>query len=160
MAGRWFDFPGTHRPVPFQELFISVHNPSGRSVQTVFVQGLKRFVFPGLVRPKMYFEDFGSFRQIEDIQFYSNNAFPSGHTATAFTCALILSLFLEDKRWSIGTRPVAISVGHLQDISDAAFFYGCIFRINLRSDLSDFFSLRDRQKQIPPERFGNRSLMS
>lgn len=80
-------------------------------IQTIFVQGLKRIVFSDIVRPKLFFEDFTTFRQIEGVEFYSNNAFPSGHTATAFTCALIFSLYLKDKRWSLLFFLVAIGVG-------------------------------------------------
>jgi membrane-associated phospholipid phosphatase len=129
-------------------------------VQTVFVQGLKRFVFPGLVRPKMYFENFGSFRQIEDIQFYSNNAFPSGHTATAFTCALIFSLFLEDKRWSLALVLVAISVGisriYLMQHFFIDIYFGSIFGV-----ISAIFSAYViGENKYLRNRFGNRSLMS
>ncbi|MBR9997931.1 MAG: phosphatase PAP2 family protein [Cyclobacteriaceae bacterium] len=100
-------------------------------IQTVFVQGLKRFIFSGLVRPRLFFEDFGTFRQIEGIEFYSNNAFPSGHTATAFTCALILSLYLRDKRWSVLLILAAVLVGisriYLMQHFFVDVYFGSIF---------------------------------
>lgn len=127
-------------------------------IQTIFVQGLKRYVFPGLVRPRMFFEDFGSFRQIEDVEFYSNNAFPSGHTATAFTVALILSLFVKDKRWSLVFILLAIGVGisriYLMQHFFVDIYFGSIFGV-ISALLSAYFVGKNRYLG---EKFGGRSL--
>lgn len=62
--------------------------------QTIVIQGLKRFVFDDVVRPKLYFENFESFYQVPGVDIHSYNSFPSGHTATAFTVAVLLSLMI------------------------------------------------------------------
>jgi membrane-associated phospholipid phosphatase len=127
-------------------------------VQTIFVQGLKRYVFPDLVRPRMFFEDFASFRQIEDVEYYSSNAFPSGHTATAFTIALILSIFLTDKRWSIVFILLAIGVGisriYLMQHFFVDVYFGAIFGV-ISALLSANIIGKNKYLQ---ERFGGRGL--
>jgi membrane-associated phospholipid phosphatase len=80
-------------------------------IQTIFVQGLKLLVFPDLDRPKLFFENFMELRQIVGIDIHAYHAFPSGHTATAFSTALILSFFLSNKKWSLLLILVAIGVG-------------------------------------------------
>ena len=80
-------------------------------IQTLFVQGLKRILFSDLDRPKLFFENFMEFRQINGIDIHSYHAFPSGHTATAFSVALILSLFIKNKKWSLLFFLAAILVG-------------------------------------------------
>jgi membrane-associated phospholipid phosphatase len=80
-------------------------------IQTIFVQGIKLFIFPDLDRPKLFFENFIEFRQIDGVDIHSYYAFPSGHTATAFAVALILSFFVADKKWSLVFFPAAILVG-------------------------------------------------
>ena len=80
-------------------------------IQTIFVQGLKLFVFPDLDRPKLFFENFIEFRQIDGIDIHSYYAFPSGHTATAFSMALILSVFFPNKKWSLVFFLSAVLVG-------------------------------------------------
>jgi membrane-associated phospholipid phosphatase len=67
--------------------------------QTIVIQGLKRFVFGGVVRPKLYFENFDSFYQVPGVEIHSANSFPSGHTATAFTVAVLFSLMI--RKWSV-----------------------------------------------------------
>lgn len=80
-------------------------------IQTIFVQGLKLVVFPDLDRPKLFFENFMELRQIDGIDIHSYYAFPSGHTATAFSVALILSFYLSNKKWSLLLILAAIGVG-------------------------------------------------
>lgn len=80
-------------------------------IQTLFVQGLKRYVFSDLVRPKLFFENFMDFHQIEGIDIHAHHAFPSGHTATAFSIALILSIYVKNKKWSLVFILAAALVG-------------------------------------------------
>jgi membrane-associated phospholipid phosphatase len=61
--------------------------------QTIVIQGLKRFVFSDMVRPRLYLENFNELHQVAGVDIHSYNSFPSGHTATAFTVAVLLSLF-------------------------------------------------------------------
>ena len=55
--------------------------------QTIVIQGLKRFVFNDVVRPKLFFEQFSDLHQVTGVDVHSYGSFPSGHTATAFTIA-------------------------------------------------------------------------
>jgi len=65
--------------------------------QTIVIQGLKRFVFSDVVRPKLFFEDFSDLHQVVGVDIPGYNSFPSGHTATAFTIVVLLSLFIKNK---------------------------------------------------------------
>jgi len=65
--------------------------------QTIIIQGLKRFVFSDVVRPKLFFENFGELYQVAGVDIHGYNSFPSGHTATAFTIAVLLSLFFKNR---------------------------------------------------------------
>ena len=79
--------------------------------QTIVIQGLKRFVFGDIVRPKLYFENFDSFYHVPGVDIHSANSFPSGHTATAFTVAVLLSLMIGKKRVTTILMLMAILVG-------------------------------------------------
>ena len=79
--------------------------------QTVVVQGLKRFVFSDVVRPQLFFENFGDLHQVAGLEIHSYNSFPSGHTATAFTVAVLLSLISRNKYLTGLLMIMAILVG-------------------------------------------------
>ena len=79
--------------------------------QTIIVQGLKRFVFDDVVRPKLFFEDFDAIYQVPGVEIHASNSFPSGHTATAFTVAVLLSLLIKNKYWTSLLMALAILVG-------------------------------------------------
>jgi len=65
--------------------------------QTIIIQVLKRFVFSDVVRPKLYFDNFIDLHPVDGVNIHAFNSFPSGHTATAFTAAVILSLYFKNK---------------------------------------------------------------
>ncbi|KPK80603.1 MAG: hypothetical protein AMS27_16685 [Bacteroides sp. SM23_62_1] len=50
----------------------------------IIVQLLKRFVFPGLERPVIFFRDLAELYVIQDINLHAHYSFPSGHSVTAF----------------------------------------------------------------------------
>ena len=79
--------------------------------QTIVIQGLKRFVFGDVVRPKLYFDNFESFYQVPGVEIHSSNSFPSGHTATAFTVAVMLSLMIGKRSITGLLMIMAILVG-------------------------------------------------
>lgn len=68
-------------------------------LQTILAQGMKRFVFPDALRPSAYFENHPdiSLQFAEGVKIHSAHSFPSGHTATAFALAIILSHILPKK---------------------------------------------------------------
>ena len=79
--------------------------------QTIIIQGLKRFVFDDVVRPRLFFEDFNALYQVPGVEIHASNSFPSGHTATAFTVAVLLSLMIKNKYWTALLMVLAILVG-------------------------------------------------
>ncbi len=80
-------------------------------LQTIIIQGLKKFVFVDFVRPKLYFNNFESFYQVPGVDIHSSNSFPSGHTATAFTVAVLLSLMIRKRSITGILMVMAILVG-------------------------------------------------
>jgi len=66
-------------------------------IQTLIVQGLKRFLFADEVRPQMFFDNFNDLHQVNGVDIHAYNSFPSGHTATAFAIAVVLSLYFKNK---------------------------------------------------------------
>lgn len=60
----------------------------------MFVQFLKKMVFPEYVRPKLFFEGFSvKLNFVPDVAINYYNSFPSGHTTQVFTIFLVLALF-------------------------------------------------------------------
>ena len=61
------------------------------AVSGLIAQLLKRNVFPTSLRPRAYFEQTGeAIRQIEGVELFSYNSFPSGHSTSVFALALAL----------------------------------------------------------------------
>ena len=67
-------------------------------VQTIFVQGGKRLLFPGYPRPKLFFEGI-DLNFVEGVKVYGMHSFPSGHTATGFSIMFFLALLIPGRRW-------------------------------------------------------------
>ena len=69
-------------------------------IQTLLVQGSKRNLFPGLPRPTRYFEEQHGPEFLQQLTpsplgyVPVLDTFPSGHTATGFTLALLVALWL------------------------------------------------------------------
>ena len=61
--------------------------------QTVVVQVLKRVIFDDVDRPSLFLENFDSLYQVPGVEISGLYSFPSGHTASAFTITVLLSLF-------------------------------------------------------------------
>ncbi len=59
--------------------------------QTIFVQILKRVIFPEEKRPAAFFEGL-DLHFVEGVQIHTSFSFPSGHSATAFAIATVLIL--------------------------------------------------------------------
>jgi membrane-associated phospholipid phosphatase len=63
----------------------------------LFVQVLKRFIFTGTPRPKLYFEGLYNLHMVEGVKMYTVNSFPSGHSASAFALFLCLAFIIKNR---------------------------------------------------------------
>ncbi len=73
---------------------------------------VKYFIFPGALRPTLYFEGKYVLRLIEGVVQLETESFPSGHTAAAFSVATFLALLLPKKQWHWLLALAAGSVGY------------------------------------------------
>ncbi|MFM7594970.1 MAG: phosphatase PAP2 family protein [Flavobacteriales bacterium] len=64
---------------------------------SLIVQFSKHVLFPDAMRPFFYLKSIPSFHAIPDFLYYEYHSFPSGHTASAFALATILSFSAKDK---------------------------------------------------------------
>jgi membrane-associated phospholipid phosphatase len=87
-------------------LFVSI-------VQTILAQGLKKIVFPDALRPAAWFENQeGVVLQFaEGVKIHHAHSFPSGHTATAFAIALVLSYFFKKPIYTVVFFMLAMIAG-------------------------------------------------
>ena len=74
---------------------------AGAIISTLLAQFLKRVVYPEELRPISYLSDSFPVHQIAGVEMRKLHSFPSGHTTTAFTMALIMSHMINKKVWSI-----------------------------------------------------------
>lgn len=90
-------------------------------------------------RPKLFFDQYSiDYEFIEGVTLYSENSFPSGHSATAFTMATVLALIYNDKRIGLLALLVAALAAYsriylgqhfLEDVTAGAFiglFFGML----------------------------------
>jgi len=62
-------------------------------------QLFKHLLFPGTLRPTLYFQE-GVLRLIEEVIQLETESFPSGHTSAAFSLATFFALFKSGKSWN------------------------------------------------------------
>lgn len=81
-------------------------------VCTFLTHFLKRVVFPHDLRPiSLEAKDF-VIHKISGVYINRLNSFPSGHTATAFSTALLLATVLKKKTWAIVLMVIPFLVGY------------------------------------------------
>ena len=64
---------------------------------TLLTQLFKRVVFPHEYRPMIILGE--KIRMVQGVEMMRNNSFPSGHTSTAFTLALLLAFMIPGYFW-------------------------------------------------------------
>lgn len=79
-------------------------------LQAILCVLFKQVVYQNALRPKAFFGEAVQLTPVEGITHYSLNTFPSGHTATAFAAALLITLFINDHRWRIAMLIFAVMV--------------------------------------------------
>jgi membrane-associated phospholipid phosphatase len=80
--------------ISFRKFFIAICSflASG-----LLVQLLKRLVFSDAVRPSRYFQGIYELHLVDGVKMYSNNSFPSGHSASAFAFFICLAYFSKNR---------------------------------------------------------------
>ncbi len=72
------------------------------ALSSLLAQGLKRFVFADVLRPRAVFEGSSyTLHWVKGLEIHSNHSFPSGHATTAFAVFALLSLILQNKAWGL-----------------------------------------------------------
>jgi membrane-associated phospholipid phosphatase len=82
----------------------------GVVISTVLSQFLKHVVFPDALRPNGTLK--GQMHIIAGVDIYTHNSFPSGHTCTAFTLALLMAFVVRRNFWVFFFPIIAFFVGY------------------------------------------------
>ena len=94
----------------FKKRFLSVMVLSSYAISGIIAQILKYFIIEP--RPAILLKDSDYKYFIDDVTLHNLHAFPSGHTASAFALAAVLSFAAKNKNYSILFLYVAILVGY------------------------------------------------
>ena len=77
----------------------------------IFSYLLKQVIFRGMLRPSGVFDLENLPHVVEGIKIHKYSSFPSGHTMTAFSLGIILTLILKNRTWGIIVFAVSFAVG-------------------------------------------------
>lgn len=78
---------------------------------SIVTQVAKHVLFPGTLRPTLYFEE-GILRLLEGVIQLETESFPSGHTSAAFSIATFLALYWSNKKWNFIFAFLALTIGY------------------------------------------------
>ena len=74
-------------------------------------------------RPKLYFKDYlSNIHFVKGVNVLQYGSFPSGHTTTAFSAAVVIIYLTWNKKWSIPVLLVALLVGYSRMYLSQHFF--------------------------------------
>lgn len=85
---------------------------AGIIIATILTQFLKRVVFADELRPISLEAQNIIIRKIEGVPIHREHSFPSGHTSTAFSMALLLAAIMKRKHWCYVLPFIAFMVGY------------------------------------------------
>jgi membrane-associated phospholipid phosphatase len=85
---------------------------AGIIICTVLTHFFKRVVFPNELRPFSLEIEKIIIHKVKDVPLLRQHSFPSGHTSTAFSMALLLTYVLQRRIWSIVLPLLAFFVGY------------------------------------------------
>ncbi len=98
-------------PLAFIRVRYSVQILASYLTTGALVQILKRLF--DMPRPLKYFGEGVALNLVEGIEVFKHNSFPSGHSASAFSLFLVLSIIVKNKAWGLafffGAMTVAVS---------------------------------------------------
>ncbi len=94
---------------------------TGYAITSLFAQVLK-FIFDA-PRPKLYFKaNLTKIHFVKGVDMLMYHSFPSGHTVTAFSTALLVTYFCKNKMWGIPLLILAALVGYSRMYLSEHFF--------------------------------------
>jgi membrane-associated phospholipid phosphatase len=93
-----------------RKYFIAV--VAGAVISTILAQFLKRIVYPEELRPISYLSETFPVHQVAGVELRKIHSFPSGHTTTAFTMALLMAHMINKKFWSVVLPLLAFLAGY------------------------------------------------
>jgi membrane-associated phospholipid phosphatase len=99
---------------------------AGVIISTILAQFLKRVVYPDELRPISYLSEVFPVHIVDGVTMRKVHSFPSGHTTTAFTMALIMAYIINRKAWSV-ILPVLASLAGYSRVYLAQHFPTDIF---------------------------------
>jgi membrane-associated phospholipid phosphatase len=74
-------------------------------------------------RPKLYFADqLDKIYFVKGVEIFSYNSFPSGHTVTAFSAAVVLTYLAKNKSWGLLFLLAAVCIGYSRMYLSEHFF--------------------------------------
>ena len=85
---------------------------AGVLISTILAQFLKRVVYPDELRPISYLSEIFPVHVVDGVTMRKVHSFPSGHTTTAFTMALIMAYMINRKAWSVILPLLALLAGY------------------------------------------------
>lgn len=85
---------------------------AGIIICTILTHFLKRVVFPDELRPISLEVEKVIIHKVEGVPVHRQHSFPSGHTSTAFTVALLLVSIMKRKIWAYILPMIAFLVGY------------------------------------------------
>lgn len=94
----------------FKKRLLSLMVLSSYAISGIIAQILKYFIVEA--RPAVYLQDSSYQYFIDDVTLHNLHAFPSGHAASAFALAAVLSFAAKNKNYSILFLSAAILVGY------------------------------------------------
>jgi membrane-associated phospholipid phosphatase len=94
----------------FKKKFVSLMILSSYFLSGIIAQVLKYFITEA--RPAYFLEKTNYPYFIEGVTLHNYHSFPSGHTASAFALAAILSFFIKDKNYALLFLFIAFLVGY------------------------------------------------
>ena len=138
----------------FKKRFLGLMVLSSYALSGIIAQVLKYYIIEA--RPAVFLKDTSYKYFIENVTLHNLHAFPSGHSASAFAMAAVLSFALKNKKYSVFFLAVAVIVGysriylaqHFPDDVLAGALIGFVSAIFCWIFFNKFFSTELTSKKI------------